>query len=61
MEKLVTSVRKLELKKLMEFLNENPSKKEVLKDLNSEKNKVSKEIGKLKKPVRSFIINQKIQ
>ncbi len=54
MEKLVTSVRKLELKKLMQFLDENPSKKDVLKDLNNEKNKISKEISKLKEPVKDY-------
>ena len=54
MEKLVTSVRKLELHKLIDFLNENPSKKEVLKNLNDEKNKISKQIDKLKEPEKKY-------
>lgn len=54
MEKLVTSVRKLELNKLMGFLNENPSKKEVLKNLNDEKNKVNKQLSKLKEPEKKY-------
>ncbi len=54
MEKLVTTVRKLELKKLIDFLNENPSKKEVLKSLNEEQNKTSKQIAKLKEPEKKY-------
>ena len=54
MEKLVTSVRKLEIKKLMQFLDENPSKKEVLKNLNQEKNKINRELSKLKEPVKNY-------
>lgn len=54
MEKLVTSIRKLELAKLIDFLNENPSKKEVLKTLNEDKNKISKQIAKLKEPEKKY-------
>ncbi len=54
MEKLITTVRKLELKKLIDFLNENPSKKEVLKNLNEEKNKTSKQLAKLKEPEKKY-------
>jgi len=54
MEKLVTSVKKLELNKLMDFLNENPSKKDVLKNLNNEKNKINKQISKIKEPEKKY-------
>lgn len=54
MEKLVTTVKKLELKKLMQFLDENPSKKDVLSGLNKEKNKINKELSKLKEPVKNY-------
>ena len=54
MEKLVTSVRKLELNKLIDFLDENPSKKEVLKSLNDEKNKIDKQLSKLKEPEKVY-------
>ena len=54
MEKLVTSIRKLELNKLIDFLNENPSKKEVLKNLNEEKNKIDKQLAKLKEPEKKY-------
>ena len=54
MEKLVTTVRKLELNKLVDFLNENPSKKDVLKKLNEEKNKISKQFNKLKEPEKKY-------
>ena len=54
MEKLVTTVKKLELKKLMQFLDENPSKKDVLSDLNKEKNKIKKELSKLKEPTKNY-------
>ncbi len=54
MEKLVTTIRKLEMSKLIEFLNENPSKKDVLKNLNSEKSKLEKELSKLKEPDKKY-------
>lgn len=54
MEKLVTTIRKLEMSKLIEFLNENPSKKEVLKNLNGEKTKIEKELSKMKEPDKKY-------
>ena len=54
MEKLVTTIRKLEMSKLIEFLNENPSKKDVLKNLNNEKNKIEKQLSKLKEPEKKY-------
>ena len=54
MEKLVTTVRKLEISKLMEFLSENPSKKEVLRNLNKEKNKIKKQLSTLEEPVKNY-------
>ena len=54
MKKLVTIVKELELSKLMEFLNENPSKKEILKNLNAEKANINKQLSKIKEPEKNY-------
>ncbi len=54
MSKLITNIKKLEINKLMDFLNENPSKKEILKSLNAEKLKINKQVLKLKKPEKKY-------
>ena len=54
MKKLVTTVRELELNKLMDFLDENPSKKEMLKNLNNEIIKINKQFSKLKEKEKKY-------
>lgn len=54
MTKLVTTIKKLEVEKLLLFLDENPSKKDVLSELSKKRNQVKKEISKLKEPVKNY-------
>lgn len=54
MASLVNTIRELEITKLLQYLDENPSKKDILKELNNEKQKLTKKLSKLKMPVKKF-------
>ena len=54
MASLVNVIRELEITKLLEYLEENPSKKDILKELNNEKQKLNKKLTKLKAPTKNF-------